>query len=197
MRKLREAALVVAVVGSISVFGAGGASADPHGGGDTDRGTSLVQCDQRSEVTHVTHQNGLINGPLLGSGPATATSPQQICSGKDSLGQNSASARSGGLLSLLDGGAEPGPDAVLTTVQVEGTPVVAEGGGGTATSTATCPAGTVVTGGGFVAAATPPNPDVEYVVLENQRGPGNSWQVTIEGFEDTTFYAVAECASLS
>lgn len=92
---------------------------------------------------------------------------------------------------------KPGPDAVLTTVQVEGPVVVAEGGGGTATSTATCPAGSVVTGGGWVAAPTPPNPDVEYVILENQRGPGNSWQVTIEGLEDTTFFAVAECATLS
>ncbi|MFD3541524.1 hypothetical protein ACFWUQ_18770 [Streptomyces sp. NPDC058662] len=145
----------------------------------------------------MTHQNGLINGPLLGSGPATATSPQQICSGSDGAGANRASSRSGGLLSLLTGGTEPDDPGVLTTVQVEGTPVVAEGGGGTATSTATCPAGTVVTGGGFVAAPTPPNPDVEYVVRENQRGPGNSWQVTIEGFEDTTFYAVAECATLS
>ncbi|USQ89892.1 hypothetical protein NFX46_40115 (plasmid) [Streptomyces phaeoluteigriseus] len=180
MRKLRDAALVAAVAGTISVFGVGNAFAHSHAG-DADRGTSRVTCHQGSQVTYVTHVNGLVNGPLPGSGPATATSTQQICSGNDSKG----------------GGAEPDGPGVLTTVQVEGTPVVAEGGGGTATSTATCPAGTVVTGGGFVAAPTPPNPDVEYVFLENQRGPGNSWQVTIEGFEDTTFYAVAECATLS
>lgn len=90
----------------------------------------------------------------------------------------------------------PGADAVLTTFQVEGPVVVAEGGGGTATSTATCPAGSVVTGGGFVIAVEPGN-DVAYQLIETQRGPGNSWQVTIQGEDDTPFFAVAECATLS
>ncbi|MEU4359300.1 hypothetical protein [Streptomyces virginiae] len=99
MRKLRKAALVAALVGSVSVFGAGVASA--HGDTETDQPANVTVCNQQSEVTQVTYQNGLINGPLLGSGPATATSPQQICSGRDSRGVNGASATTGGLLGGL------------------------------------------------------------------------------------------------
>ncbi|MET9568456.1 hypothetical protein ABZY34_04805 [Streptomyces virginiae] len=101
MRKLRKAAVVAAVVGSISVFGAGAASAHGSDGSESDRPGNATVCNQRSEVTQVTYQNGLINGPLLGSGPATATSPQQICSGRDSRGLNGGSATTGGLLSGL------------------------------------------------------------------------------------------------
>ena len=101
MRKLREGALVAAAVAMISVFGAGAASAHgSHGGSDTPQ-PNLTVCDQHSEATNVTLQNGLINGPLLGSGPATATSPQQVYSGRDSQSLNGASARTGGLLSDL------------------------------------------------------------------------------------------------
>ncbi|MFD3701350.1 hypothetical protein ACFWUZ_35500 [Streptomyces sp. NPDC058646] len=102
MRKLRKAALVAAMAGSISVFGAGVASAHGADGRETGQPGNVTACNQQAEVTQVTFQNGLINGPLLGSGPATATSSQQICSGRDSLGVNGASARTGGgLLSDL------------------------------------------------------------------------------------------------
>ncbi|MGW5852753.1 hypothetical protein ACWFQ8_33415 [Streptomyces sp. NPDC055254] len=84
MRKFHRAALVAAVIGSASMFGAGSAFVYAYGGGDTGPGANVFECSQRSEVTHLTLQNGLLNGPLLGSGPAKATAAQQICSGRDS-----------------------------------------------------------------------------------------------------------------
>ncbi|MFD3677470.1 hypothetical protein [Streptomyces sp. NPDC058613] len=78
---------------------------------------------------------------------------------------------------------------------MDGTLVVAPSGTN-ATSTATCPTGSVVTGGGFVVVPEP-GADIEFFVLEDQRGAGNSWQVTIDPNEQTTFRAVAECATLS
>ncbi|WP_436790840.1 hypothetical protein [Yinghuangia sp. YIM S10712] len=101
MRKIRKAALVVAMVGSVSVFGASAAFADSDTGvGDAVVGADVVACDQHAEVGDETNQNGLVNlatGPItvLGSGPATSTSIQQACSGGDSVGVNGSAAESG------------------------------------------------------------------------------------------------------
>ncbi|MEU0005340.1 hypothetical protein ABZ079_13875 [Streptomyces sp. NPDC006314] len=199
VRKLREAALVAAMVGSISVFGVSVASAHgSHGGDDGDKNT--VKCDQRSEVNYVTYQNGLVNVPLplVGSGPATATSPQQTCSGRDSNARNEATAQSGTATGGDGTTPPPPPNGELDTFQVAG-PEVTVPEGGEATATATCPAGSVVTGGGFV--VTTSEAALNYDVREDQRGPGESWQVTLEQVDEETeaftFHAVAECATSS
>ncbi|MFJ3106822.1 hypothetical protein, partial [Streptomyces sp. NPDC086835] len=95
------------------------------------------------------------------------------------------------------GGTTPPPSGELTTFQVEG-PLVAAGGGTdvTSTSTATCPAGSVVTGGGFVFVEDPEG-DLDFFIMGNQRGPGDSWQVTVLASDSVFFRAVAECATLS
>jgi hypothetical protein len=81
MRKLREAALVAATVGSVSMLGAGVASAQGGGGGEQPRSVT-INCDQDASDSTSTSQisGGLITitGPLIvagGDAPAT----QQIC----------------------------------------------------------------------------------------------------------------------
>ncbi|MEU9982942.1 hypothetical protein [Streptomyces sp. NPDC050856] len=99
MRKLRNAALVAAMLGSFSMLGAGAAAA--YGDQDgTGKDGNVVVCDQQSEISQDTFQLGLINvatGPItvLGSGPATAVAVQQICSGEDTLAANEAEAETG------------------------------------------------------------------------------------------------------
>ncbi|MBT2493968.1 hypothetical protein J7E96_36900 [Streptomyces sp. ISL-96] len=109
MRKLRNAALVAAMLGSFSMLGAGVAAAgDGYGhpdGRHKGKDGNVVVCEQRSRVSDDTFQLGLINlatGPitLLGSGPATAVSVQQICSGEDTLARNDADAETGPGLDL-------------------------------------------------------------------------------------------------
>ncbi|MET9800376.1 hypothetical protein [Streptomyces sp. NPDC006368] len=101
MRKIRNAALVAAMLGSFSVFGAGVASAtdDADSYGDQYKYGNVVVCDQQSRTSNNTYQLGLLNitGPvtILGSGPATATAVQQICSGEDTLAGNGAAAETG------------------------------------------------------------------------------------------------------
>ncbi|MEU0088189.1 hypothetical protein [Streptomyces sp. NPDC006274] len=102
------------MLGSVSVFGAGAAAATEATGDNDNTGgdkTNLVVCEQNARVGDDTFQLGLINvvtGPitLLGSGPATATSVQQICSGEDTVAGNGSAAESGTGLDLdlgLDG----------------------------------------------------------------------------------------------
>ncbi|GAA1547315.1 hypothetical protein GCM10009730_65500 [Streptomyces albidochromogenes] len=109
MRKLRNAALVAAMLGSLSMLGAGvAAAADAYGDRDgrgKGRDGNVVVCEQRSRVSDDTRQLGLINlatGPitLLGSGPASSASVQQICSGEDTLARNGAVAETGPGLDL-------------------------------------------------------------------------------------------------
>ncbi|MBT2492259.1 hypothetical protein J7E96_27855 [Streptomyces sp. ISL-96] len=108
MRKLRNAALVAAMLGSFSMLGAGVAAAgDGDGYGHPDgwgkgkgKDGNVVVCEQRSHVSDDTFQLGLVNiatGPVtvLGSGPATAVSVQQICSGEDTRARNGADAETG------------------------------------------------------------------------------------------------------
>lgn len=108
MRKIRNAALVAAVLGSVSMFGAGIAVAsDGWDGKDTWDG-NLVICEQVSQVSGGdTYQTGLINiiaGPdtAFSSGPATAVAVQQICSGDDTLAENEAEAETGPGVAVLN-----------------------------------------------------------------------------------------------
>ncbi|MEW2631943.1 hypothetical protein AB0903_09845 [Streptomyces sp. NPDC048389] len=91
------------------MFGAGVAAASDttsdkdNTGGDK---TNVVICEQHSRVGDDTFQLGLVNiatGPitLLGSGPATATSVQQICSGEDTVAGNSSTAETSSALDLV------------------------------------------------------------------------------------------------
>ncbi|MFF9864167.1 hypothetical protein ACF1G0_01875 [Streptomyces sp. NPDC013953] len=75
------------------MLGAGAAVADSYGDEDGKDG-NVVICDQQAAVSNDTYQIGLINlgGPLLGSGPATSTAIQQICSGENTVAGNEADA---------------------------------------------------------------------------------------------------------
>ncbi|WP_138906066.1 hypothetical protein [Streptomyces chryseus] len=88
------------------MLGAGAAAAgdgDAYGhpdGRHKGKDGNVVVCEQRSRVSDDTFQLGLVNvatGPItiLGSGPATAVSVQQICSGEDTLARNGADAETG------------------------------------------------------------------------------------------------------
>jgi hypothetical protein len=91
------------MLGSFSMLGAGAAVADSYSDKDGQDG-NVVICDQQARVSDDTYQIGLINlgGPLtlLGSGPATATAIQQICSGEDTVAGNGAAAETGPGLDL-------------------------------------------------------------------------------------------------
>jgi hypothetical protein len=102
------------MLGSFSMLGAGAAVADSYSDQDGKDGKdgNVVICDQQARVSDDTFQIGLINigGPLtlLGSGPATATAIQQICSGEDTVAGNGAAAETGPGLDLdLDLGLDP------------------------------------------------------------------------------------------
>ncbi|MER7000789.1 hypothetical protein [Streptomyces sp. NPDC000410] len=99
MRKLRKAALVAAMVGSVSMFGAGVASAAGDGGD-----TEVIYCEAKVNNVSV----GLVNIPNLSLGllfgdanPATTNAVQQTC-GEDNLSGQAAGANSGSG-SVLDG----------------------------------------------------------------------------------------------
>ncbi|MER5968959.1 hypothetical protein ABT112_04295 [Streptomyces sp. NPDC002055] len=91
MRKLRKAALVAAMVGSVSMLGGTVASAHDAHKSHKHRDADVVDvnyCNQRSENHNETSQNGLVNLSntpitLLGSGPSEATATQQICGDKN------------------------------------------------------------------------------------------------------------------
>jgi hypothetical protein len=88
MRKLREAALVAAMVGTLGMVGAGVATAtgDDGNGTGTDGGTRL--CVQNAEQSDPVYQIGLINlnqVPILGS-VANPDVIQQSCVNGDNSG---------------------------------------------------------------------------------------------------------------
>ncbi|MER7000788.1 hypothetical protein [Streptomyces sp. NPDC000410] len=102
MRKLRKAALVAAMVGSVSMFGAGVASAAGDGGD-----TEVIYCEAKVNNVSV----GLLNIPNLSLGlageanPATTNAVQQTCGEHNLSGQAAgANSGSGGLLNGLLGG---------------------------------------------------------------------------------------------
>lgn len=78
MAKLREAAIVAAVVGSVSMIGAGTASADDvHA-----HGPVYIKCIQNNGDDNDSTSLGslvAINGPLLVGGRGDAGANQQLC----------------------------------------------------------------------------------------------------------------------
>jgi hypothetical protein len=112
VRKIRSAALVAAMLGCVSMFGAGAASAagaygdEGNNGSNGNSDTNVVVCEQDARIGDETVQFGLLNvatGPiaLLGSGPASNATIQQQCSGDDSVAFSDNEATSGTGLDVL------------------------------------------------------------------------------------------------
>ncbi|MCH6161704.1 hypothetical protein [Streptomyces marispadix] len=95
MAKLREAAIVAAMVGSVGMIGAGTASAH---GDDAPRGPVHIHCTQNVNDNSSVEQVGLvnINGPLLGGGRADAAANQQLCGLQNEDAENTAGEGEGG-----------------------------------------------------------------------------------------------------
>jgi hypothetical protein len=106
MRNLRKAAVVAAIVGSVSMLGAGVATADSTPFGNSN-GADPALCHQ--EIHQGTVQNGVINIDnlglgLLGNGSTPARANQQICANGPVFAENGADSGSnenGLLLGLL------------------------------------------------------------------------------------------------
>jgi hypothetical protein len=97
MRKLREAAVVAAMVGSVSMLGAGVASA---GGWEhhEPESTPTVNCDQDASTSvSETQVAGTITITSTGvGGDADASATQQICGVDNSDNENTAGTATGG-----------------------------------------------------------------------------------------------------
>ena len=98
MRKLREAAVVATMVGSVSMLGAGVASAG--GWEHHEPPTSVsVNCDQdNGDNTRTTSDGGLLDlSSLLGTGgDADSSATQQICGIGNSDNENTSGDSTGG-----------------------------------------------------------------------------------------------------
>ena len=80
MPKLREAALVATMVGSVSMLGAGVASAG--GGGEEAPRTVIVNCEQEANNNTSTPTVGgliTVTGPLIVAGDGDSSARQQVC----------------------------------------------------------------------------------------------------------------------
>jgi hypothetical protein len=97
MRKLREAAVVAAMVGSVSVLGAGVASA---GGWEHEQpeSTPTVNCDQDASSNESTTQIGttITITPTNVGGDADSSATQQICGVGNEENDNTAGDATGG-----------------------------------------------------------------------------------------------------
>jgi hypothetical protein len=93
MRKLREAAVVAAMVGSVSMLGAGVASA---GGWEPE--TPTVNCDQDASSNESTTQiaDAITITPTGNGGDADASATQEICGVDNSDNENTAGTATGG-----------------------------------------------------------------------------------------------------
>ncbi len=94
-----------------------------------------------------------------------------------------------------------GPTQVLTTQRVQGNTVEVAPGAPPGLSTATCPTGTVVTGGGMRLgeSATGPPPPLGPALIDLGSRDGNGWTVEYAnvGSTNAQFRAVAVCATLA
>jgi len=96
MRKLREAAVVAAMVGSVSMLGAGAASAGGWEHEEPQQGPTIT-CDQSNGDTTVTTNGTIDLGGLLGAvGDADSSATQQICGIDNSDNENTAGDATGG-----------------------------------------------------------------------------------------------------
>ncbi|HEV7628735.1 MAG TPA: hypothetical protein VGO89_19775 [Streptomyces sp.] len=99
MRKLREAAVVVALAGSISMIGAGVAAA----GGEEPPPSVSITCEQDTGNNTLTTQTGLINAAdALNGGDADASANQQLCGLDNEDAENTAGTATGGDAGIVD-----------------------------------------------------------------------------------------------
>jgi hypothetical protein len=92
MRKLREAAVVAAMVGGVSMFGAGAAFAGGHE-------VAPVACNQDAgDNTAAPQTGGLANiaGPVASGGAADSSATQQLCGIDNENAENTAGTSTGG-----------------------------------------------------------------------------------------------------
>ncbi len=105
MRKLREAVVVTAMVGSVSLFGANAAFA---GGGEPEE-LPTVNCEQDASSNTVNFTVGGTVVPVLtgGGGDADSSATQQICGIGNDDNENTAGDATGGTgtSALADDGA--------------------------------------------------------------------------------------------
>ncbi|HWM36019.1 MAG TPA: hypothetical protein VNS49_02725 [Streptomyces sp.] len=94
MRKLREAAVVAALLGSVSMLGAGIASA-----GDVEQELPTVNCEQDASTnTSTTTIAGTITvTPTTNGGDADASATQQVCGIENEENENTAGTATGGI----------------------------------------------------------------------------------------------------
>ncbi|NLU75639.1 hypothetical protein HCC61_23770 [Streptomyces sp. HNM0575] len=96
MRKLREAAAVVAMVGSVSMVGAGVAAACGEHEESTPPSVS-IECTQDTGSNTATTQTGTVNiSDALNGGDANSSANQQLCGLSNEDPENTAGDATGG-----------------------------------------------------------------------------------------------------
>ena len=97
MRKLREAAVVAAMVGSVSMLGAGAAYAGGWEHEEPKQASPTVNCDQDADRnTSTTNIGGFTDLSLNTGGDADASATQQICGIGNEENENTAGTATGG-----------------------------------------------------------------------------------------------------
>jgi hypothetical protein len=97
MRKLREAAVVVAMVGSVGMLGAGVAAACGDKEAPETQPSVTIECTQDTGDNTVTTQTGLLNvNDALNGGDADASANQQLCGLDNEDAENTAGTATGG-----------------------------------------------------------------------------------------------------
>ncbi|WP_314177959.1 hypothetical protein [Streptomyces winkii] len=100
MRKLREAAVVVTMVGSVSMIGAGVASA--CGEKEEPPPSISINCTQETGSNTVTTQTGDVNvSDALNGGDADASANQQLCGLDNEDAENTGGTATGGTGGVL------------------------------------------------------------------------------------------------
>ncbi|WP_314177966.1 hypothetical protein [Streptomyces winkii] len=96
MRKLREAAVVITMVGSVSMIGAGVAAA--HGEEEPPPSVSITCEQDTGSNTLTTQTGGLANiADALNGGDADASANQQLCGLDNEDAENTGGTATGGL----------------------------------------------------------------------------------------------------
>ena len=97
MRKLREAAVVAAMVGSVSMLGAGVASAGGWEHEEPPQGPTITCEQSNGDNTSVTNSGAVDLGALLGAvGDSDSSATQQICGIDNDDNENTAGTSTGG-----------------------------------------------------------------------------------------------------
>ncbi|MCH6161705.1 hypothetical protein [Streptomyces marispadix] len=97
MRKLREAAAVVAMVGSVSMVGVGAAAACGDEHHEPTPPSVSINCEQDTGDNTVVNQTGTVNvNDALNGGDADASANQQLCGLDNEDAENTAGDAEGG-----------------------------------------------------------------------------------------------------